>query len=80
LRQLNEHVLEDLEDFVLLKGFQNLGVDSQRKMVESNLLERRQRNHMRSLELAKESAGTEENKEGVETKVVDPVKEGGFED
>jgi len=49
-------------------------------MVESNLLERRQRNHMRSLEIAKESAGTEENKEGVETKVVDPVKEGGFED
>jgi len=26
LRQLNEHVLEDLEDFILLKGFQSMGV------------------------------------------------------
>lgn len=79
LRELNSHVLEDLEDFILLKGFQNVGVGKQKEMIEKNLLERRQRNHMRQLELAKENAGNEENKEG-EPKIHDPVKEGVVED
>lgn len=81
LRQLNHHVLEDLEDYILLKGMNGLSIGQQTQMIEDNLLERRQRNHMRVLEAAKDTASAEESKvEGAEIKVQDPVKEGVVED
>jgi hypothetical protein len=49
-------------------------------VIEDNLLERRQRNHMSALETAKESAANEETKEGHEVIVHDPFKEGATED
>ena len=76
LRNINDHVLEDLEDFILLQGFKNMGNAEVKKRIEDNTLERRQRQHMMLLEAAKE-ANTEEYKEGT---VRNPVKEGELED
>ena len=64
LRELNVHVLEDLEDYILLKGFGNLSNAEIQKMIDANLIERRQRLHMRLIEEAKENATAEETKEG----------------
>ena len=54
LRELNVHVLEDLEDYILLKGFGNLSNAEIQKMIDANLVERRQRLHMRLIEESKE--------------------------
>lgn len=43
LRELNIHVLEDLEDFILLKGFQKMSNAEQNAMIDENNTERRQR-------------------------------------
>jgi hypothetical protein len=61
LRDLNMHVLEDLEDYILLKGFNKMGNADIQKRIDENILERRQRQHMLMLEAAKE-ADTEEHK------------------
>ena len=76
LRSINQHVLEDLEDFILLMGFKNMSNSEAKKRIDANVLERRQRQHMMLLEAAKE-ANTEEYKEGT---VRNPVKEGEAED
>lgn len=61
LRDLNMHVLEDLEDYILLQGFNKMGNTDIQKRIDENILERRQRQHMIMLEAAKE-ADTEEHK------------------
>lgn len=73
---MNEHVLEDLEDYILLQGFDKMSVPDQAAMIEENLLERRQREHMLSMEAEKDTA----KEEGKEANVNDPIKEGSGED
>ena len=78
LRRINVQVLEDIEDFILLKGFtsgksgQMLNMEAIEQRIKTHLLEKRQRMKI-DIEMSGEKRDEEE-------KVEDPIELGAIED
>lgn len=72
LKHVNVHVLQDIEDFILLKGFKNMKPDKIKQIIEDD--------HRQRIEYRKAQIKDQEEREKEEAKAVDHIRKRKFMD